>query len=77
MPRYYFDVRDSGGDHRDEVGDEFDSLDDARVQAQNLLPDIAWEAFPHKGPHTIVCDVRDETDRIVYRGEITYRETSF
>lgn len=75
MPRYYFDVRDNRGFHRDEVGDDFDSFDEARTQAQSLLPDIAREELPDGDLHTITCDVRNETGRTVYRGEITYRGT--
>ena len=77
MPRYYFDVRDRDGFHRDEIGDEFESFDDARTQAQSLLPDIARQELPDGELHTITCDVRDDTDRIVYRGEITYHGTVF
>lgn len=73
MPRYYFDVNDSSGFHRDEVGDEFASFEDARTQCQSLLPDIAREELPDGDLHTVTCNVRDDTGRIVYRGEITYR----
>lgn len=75
MPRYHFDIRDSRGFHRDEVGDEFVSFEEAREQCQSLLPDIAREELPVGELHTITCDVRDETGRVVYRGEITYRGT--
>ena len=67
IPRYFFDVRDSQGFHRDDAGDEFDSFDEARTQAQSLLPDIAREELPDGDLHTITCDVRDETGRVVYR----------
>ena len=75
MPRYYFDVRDAGGFHRDEVGDEFAGFEDARQHCQSLLPDIAREELPDGDVHTITCDVRNEAGRVVYRGEITYRGT--
>ena len=77
MPRYFFDVGDSRGFHRDDVGDECDGFDEARTQAQSLLPDIAREELPDGDLHTIACDVRDETGRVVYRGELTYRGTVF
>ena len=73
MTRYFFDIQDGSGFHRDEVGDEFDGLDDACQQAQALLPDIAQDEQPSGDFHIIVCNVRDEMDRIVYRGELTYR----
>ncbi len=75
MPRYYFDVRDGSGFHRDEVGDEFNGFEEAREQCQVLLPDIAREKLPDGDLHTITCDVRDEAKRVVYRGEITFRGT--
>ena len=75
MPRYFFDVRDGKGFHRDDVGDEFDGFDDVRQQCQALLPDIARDELPDGDLHEISCDVRDETGRVVYRGEMIYRGT--
>lgn len=77
MARYFFDVRDCKGFHRDTIGDEFDSFEEARQQAQALLPDIARAELPDGEYHLIICDVRDEDDRTVYRGEISYRGTRF
>ena len=73
MARYYFDVRDGSGFHRDEIGDEFDNFEEAREQAQTLLPDIARSELPDGELHQISCDVRDETGRVVYRGKLTYQ----
>ena len=73
MARNYFDVRDREGFHPDEFGDEFDSFGDARDQAQALLPAIACEELPGGELHTITCDMRNETGRVVYRGVLTYR----
>ncbi len=75
MARYYFDVTNSCGFHRDDVGDELPTFEDAREQCQSLLPDIAREELPDGELHVITCDVRDETDRVVYRGRITYEGT--
>jgi hypothetical protein len=77
MARYFFDVRDGDGFHRDTIGDEFASFEDARDQAQALLPNIAREELPDGELHQITCDVRDETGRVVYRGELTYQGTRF
>lgn len=73
MPRYYFDVHDSHGFHRDEMGDHFDDFEDARVQAQSLLPDIVRDELPDGELHAVVCEVRDETGTTVYRGELRYQ----
>ncbi len=75
MPRYFFDISDAKGFHRDEFGNEFVSLDEARDQAQSLLPDIAREELPDGELHQITCEVRDDTGRIVYRGKLTYEGT--
>lgn len=73
MPRYYFDVRDAKGFHHDNVGDEFSSFEEAREQAQALLPDIAREELPDGDLHIVTCEVRDESGDLVYRGELTFR----
>ena len=75
MARFYFDVVDGRGFHHDDVGDDFDGFDEAREQAQSLLPDIAREELPDGELHTITCDVRNETGRVVYRCELTLRGT--
>lgn len=73
MPRYYFDITDSGGHHRDDTGVDLADFEEAREQAQGLLPDIAREQLPDGELHSITCDVRDEAGRVVYRGTITYQ----
>lgn len=75
MARYYFDTTDSRGLHRDEVGDEFNSFDEARDQCQGILADCIREELPDGELHTVTCDVRDETGRVVYGGELKYRGT--
>lgn len=75
MARYYFDVHNSNGYHRDDIGDEFATFAEAREQAQALLPDIAREELPDGETHMIVCEVRDETGRVVYRGRLMYEGT--
>ena len=75
MPRYFFDICDSKGFHRDEFGSECDDLDDARTMCQCLLPDINREELPDGESHAVTCDVRDGTGRVVYRGRITFEGT--
>jgi hypothetical protein len=77
MARYHFDIHDARGFHRDEFGEEFDGFEEARAQAQCLLPDIAREELPDGELHTVSCEVRDEADRIVYRGRLTFEGTRF
>lgn len=75
MARYFFDVCDSRGSHRDDVGDELATFEDAREQCQILLPDVAREDLPDGELYAITCDVRDESGRVVYRGKLTYQGT--
>ena len=75
MPRFFFDVCDAKGLHRDEFGDEYASFEEARDQAQSLLPDIAREELPDGELHQITCEVRDDTGHIVYQGKLTFEET--
>ena len=44
-------------------------------RAADALPDIARDELPDSEHHEISCDMRDETGRVVYRGELTYRGT--
>lgn len=74
MPRYFFDVQDSRGLHRDRVGDELATLGDAVEQARIILPDIMLEEPLVAHMHTVTCDVRDEAGRVLYRGKMTYEE---
>ena len=75
MPRYFFDLHISDGLHRDEFGEDFVDHRAAHDHAQALLPNIIRAELPDGDWHDISCDVRDETGRVIYRGEITYRGT--
>ena len=45
MPRYYFDVHDKQGVHRDEVGLEFPNMDAAILEARRALADMTRESL--------------------------------
>jgi hypothetical protein len=77
MPRYYFDISDDDGFHPDEFGHELDNYEEARQQAQAIIPRIMEEELPDGESHLVVCDMRGETGRIIYRAELTYRGTRF
>ena len=72
MNHYFFDTTDGKGFHLDEFGDEFDDLEEARVQAQSLLHEIARAEMPDRDFRIITCDVRDDADHIVYRSKLTF-----
>ena len=65
MPLYFFDVIDNGVLNRE-------GFHEARDQAIVLLPDIARDELPDGERHTFACWVRDERDRVIYRGTLTY-----
>lgn len=71
MPRCLFDVQNADGLHCD----EFVSFEGVRKRCQALLPDGLREELPDGDLHKTVCEVRDETGKRVYRGEITCRGT--
>lgn len=71
MPRYFFDVHDHKGLHRDDDGVECDDLDDARKQAQTLVADVIREQVPDGDLHEVVCEVRDFSKQPVYRVKVT------
>ena len=74
MPLYYFDVYNRAGLYRDEFGGEFDTLEEALIHVQALLPDIARDDPPDRDHPYIACELRDDAGRVVYRGELIYRE---
>lgn len=73
MPRFYFDVTDSKGFHRDEFGTVCADMEEARQQAQGLCAAITDEELPDGDRHLVKCEVRDEAGRARYRGELTYQ----
>ena len=75
MPRFFFDIRDRRVLHQDNEGDDLADFEAAREQAQAVLPDLARQDLPNGEFHTMSCEVRDDTGRIVYRAELTYRGT--
>ncbi len=71
MARYFFDVHD-GALQRDDIGTECATLDDARAQAMQLLPDIARDQARRGGDqHTYMVLVSDEDHRPVYSATLS------
>jgi uncharacterized protein DUF6894 len=60
MPRYYFDVRDNGSFNIDEIGHEFTSVNDARLEAARALGEIARDILPGLSVRSISIQVRDD-----------------
>lgn len=73
MPLYFFDIIDDGHLSRDDFGLELVDFDEARDQAVVLLPDIARDELLGGELHVFICEVRDADNRVVYRGNLTYK----
>lgn len=72
MPRYFFDIHDSGS-IKDDTGVEFATLDEVRAQAIRTLPDIAREDIPNGGDHrTFTVLVTDDAEKPVYTATLTF-----
>ena len=73
MSVFYFDITDGRGHHRDEFGEQFESLNDAIAQARALLPDLFRDERSNDDWHGTTCDLRDHAGTVVYRCELTFR----
>jgi uncharacterized protein DUF6894 len=60
MPRYYFDVRDNGSSSIDEIGLEFASVNEARLEAARALGEMARDTLPGLSVCSISIRVRDD-----------------
>lgn len=59
MPRYYFDVHDRHGVHRDEVGLDFPDMDAAILEARRALADMTRESLVIDGATDLSILIRD------------------
>jgi hypothetical protein len=59
MPRYFFDVTDSGETSRDSEGVEFPSLEAARQEALKTLGEIAKDELPDGDRREFSIRIRD------------------
>ncbi|MCJ2058977.1 hypothetical protein MKL09_20815 [Methylobacterium sp. J-048] len=66
MPHYFFDTDDSLFCHEDDEGIELPSLDAARIEALDALPDMARNKSPDRDRRTYSVRVRDEDGRVIY-----------
>ena len=69
--RYYFDTYDGDRLIRDDEGLVLGSVHEAKQQAAKALPDMARDGLPIGDYRDFVVEVRDETDRKVFRARLT------
>jgi len=62
VPRYYFDISDDHGVHRDDTGIEFPSLDTAVHEARRTLADMSREALSESPDQRLEILVRDHEE---------------
>jgi hypothetical protein len=67
MPRFYFDTYDGDRFLLDEAGVEFETLEEAKAEAQRSLPEMAREELPCSNHRTFVVSVRNEAGGVVVR----------
>lgn len=59
MPRYYFDVRDQLGVHRDEVGLDLPDMNAAMLEARRALADMTRESLIQENATDLSIVIRD------------------
>jgi hypothetical protein len=60
MPRYFFDVIDTGDSTRDEEGVEFADLEEARQEALRTLGEIAKDELPDGDRREFTIHIRED-----------------
>jgi len=59
MPRFYFDLIDGTGMHRDEVGLDLPDLDAATQEARRALVEMIGDAISDGDPNELRMRIRD------------------
>jgi hypothetical protein len=70
MPRYFFDVTDTGDSSRDSEGVEFPSLKEARAEALRTLGEIAKHELPDGN---FVIQIREKSGPPILSATLTLR----
>ena len=73
MPRFFLDIANGDGYHRDETGDEFADFEEACDHTQALLAEVAQDKCPGGRRFDIMCELRNESGRIIYRAQLMLR----
>ncbi len=62
MPRYFFDVEDNTGTHRDDVGLDLPDMDTAILEGRRALADMSREALLQPADDSLQILIRDGAD---------------
>ena len=73
MPHFHFDIHEDGKLQKDVEGVHLASIEDARREAQHILPAIAYDTIPENGDvKTLMVLVTDEDGQAVYSATLSY-----
>jgi len=67
VPRYFFDTYDGYRFLPDEEGQELESIEAAKAEAQRAVPEMAKDELPDGDQRTFVVSVRDDAGQVVLR----------
>ncbi|MCJ2124477.1 DUF6894 family protein [Methylobacterium sp. J-077] len=70
MPHFFFDTDDGDFRHEDDEGFELPSIDAARIEALDALPEMARNKFQDRDRRTYSVRVRDENGTAVYSASL-------
>jgi hypothetical protein len=59
VPIYFFDIRDSQGVHRDDIGLKLPNIEAAIDEARRALADMNRDALDHDGDQALEIVIRD------------------
>ncbi|MBW6425200.1 hypothetical protein KX729_27575 [Rhizobium sp. XQZ8] len=73
MARFFFDVINGHGLHRDNDGVELEGPDQVRGEVSRILTEIARDELPSDSTVHIQVNVRDDVGLDIYNGELFFR----
>lgn len=71
MPRFFYDTYDGEFYAPDEVGQDLEGIEAARLMAQAALPDMAEDKLPDGDQRVFVVSVRNGAGQVVVRVALT------
>jgi len=72
VPHYFFDSRDGESFIVDDVGLDFETIQEARDAATAGLADLATDAIPGRVRRELAIEVRDHTDHRLIRASLWF-----
>ena len=73
---FYFDLYDGKWSHKDEFGDDLQTMQEAMDMATALVTDLVCEIKTASTDRVFVCEVRDSDGIVVHRSEVMFKLTT-